>query len=233
MSTTTVQPETPVTFREGDVLHYRPDDRGQGITRHCREGVAVVDDQGQAWDTYWGDSNDHRLSASERENAEVIFNLADYTCLDHNDGYLWEQYRPEDRQSVSHQHGCQRDLYVRRGAATDPVVKVRNARAKVREAEQKLDSARRGLEWARRDLDREQERASAPTTITVKRDRERGVWLGWYADVRQNEMPAAPALKRPDRTLAQAVELAETYAESVRALGREAVVVIDRAGEDA
>jgi hypothetical protein len=92
----------------GDVLRYRP------AEHHCREGMAVVDEHGRAWDTFW-DSERHHLTADERATAKVVGNLADFEHLgsdactgnrrEHES--KWETYAPADRLAISHQHNFQ------------------------------------------------------------------------------------------------------------------------------
>lgn len=144
------RPEGAMT--PGDVLRYVPS------RRHCREGMAVVDEHGRSWDTFW-DSDRHHLTADELATAEVIGNLGDFkhlgsdACTGRRDHELeWGRYAPADRLAVTHQHRLQADYYVRRGATPDLDTQIANARSKVEEAEGNLGTAQRRLEWARRDL---------------------------------------------------------------------------------
>lgn len=122
---------TQPSLREGDVLQYEPGNK------HGREGLALVRRSPThlsgyaAPDTYWqhapldrdlGDG--HTLTDAELASAVVLFNVADYVrirkperdALEH-----WRRYRPEDRATVTAQHGgrvvylVKRDAVERRG----------------------------------------------------------------------------------------------------------------------
>src|SRR5438128_394492 len=104
-----------LTFAPGDVLWYARE------RDHCREGLALVQDDGRAIDTFWalryGDS--HALTPDELATAEVRFNVNGYDALDpysKASRATWETYHPADRGRISSQHGLQEELFVRRGA---------------------------------------------------------------------------------------------------------------------
>lgn len=142
-------------LRAGDVVRYEPDP-SRHDPRWCREGMAIADDRGVLFDTYWGSGSDnHRLLAVEIASAELLFNLADYDELDRYDRAtkgIWETYHPDDRRFVSSQHRLQFRRFVRKGATPDLATQIANAEEKVREADEAEASARRHAEWARVDL---------------------------------------------------------------------------------
>lgn len=145
------------TFKPGDVLTYRPDP-----SRHdpnwCREGMAIVNAEGTAFDTYWASGSEaHRLQADELTTAEVIFNIGEYEELDgnrHGIRRTWETYREDQRQVVTSQHRLQARFFVLKGAQPDLDTQVMNARAALEKAREELVSAGRAIEWCTADLTR-------------------------------------------------------------------------------
>lgn len=145
-------------LRPGDVLTYTSDRaaRGERDAYWCLEGMAVVDDQGQAFDTFWNSGSEaHRLTETERMTAKHVFNLGDFDELDRwrPDVEKWKSYAPEDRGRVTSQHGLQQRLFIRKGAKPAREVMIENARAKVQEAQAAVHSAEHTLAWAQQDLD--------------------------------------------------------------------------------
>jgi len=141
-------------FKPGDVLSYVP--KGAFEPWHCREGKALVDERGRAWDTFWQFDGQHLLSAEELADAEVVFNVNDYEALDVYAGgsrLLWETYHPDDRGRVTSQHGLREALFLRRGAKPHLATQIENAQALVEKAESELQSAENRLKWRREDLD--------------------------------------------------------------------------------
>lgn len=147
-----------ITFRAGDVIRYTP--AGMTITGvadyHFREGTAVVGEDGRALDTF-GNSDPHLLTRAELESGQVLFNTEDYVKLGEqwetrNKLSLWEQHRPEDRQEITHQHGSQATLYLRKGAKPDMNTRLANARELVAKAEAEVRSAEGTLTWRREQL---------------------------------------------------------------------------------
>lgn len=137
----------------GTVVRYTPDESRHN-PRWCREGMAIADERGRLVDTYWCTSGDqHVLNEVEVESVEVLFSLDDYRELDRRHERTWQEYRPEDRQVVTSQHGLRRRLFVREGAEPDHDTKVSNAREAVAEAEREVASARGRLRSAQWDLD--------------------------------------------------------------------------------
>ena len=139
----------------GDVLSYTPLRAFE--PRHCREGMALVDEHGRAFDTFWGiDLGDrHCLTAAELATATVVFNVGDFEMLDkysHSSRGRWETYNPLDRAVITSQHGLQAVYYVRKGAQPDLETQIENARERVEDAERQVRSAQSGLEWRRREL---------------------------------------------------------------------------------
>lgn len=127
-------------------------------SRHCREGVATQDRPGVFLDTFWGGSGDrHRLNATEVLTLRERFDTDDFVELA-RDGYgsaaraQWQTFAPEDRESVSSQHGLQVRYFVRRGASPDLATQIENAQQKVAEAERALESATSRLHWAKDEL---------------------------------------------------------------------------------
>ena len=139
-----------VTFVVGDVVRYTPKDQ----ERHCREWQARAEirrDRVILVDTFWGSYQDaHVLTDDELTTAEWQFNLSDYRRVDR--GERWIDFHPSNRVVVTHQHGLQRDEYVRTGSEPDMTTRIENAKEKVEEAQRELDSATRWLEWRKEDL---------------------------------------------------------------------------------
>lgn len=141
--------ERETTLMPGNVLRYSP------RVSHAREGMAIVEDSGRAFDTYWSAGGRAQLSPEDLKTAEVIFNIGDYDQLDPYVGSSrprWEQHHPDDRQRVTSQRGLQEVLYVRKGATPDRGTQIDNAREAIREAEENARSAESRLKWARDDL---------------------------------------------------------------------------------
>jgi hypothetical protein len=138
-------------FRPGDVLSYLAE------RYHCREGTALVRDDGRAVDTFWGslDSQAHVLTADELSTAERVFNVNNYDALDRysrGSRLTWETYHPDDRGRITSQHGLQEALFIRKGATPDLATQIANARAAVERAEVEVRSAESSLKWRREDL---------------------------------------------------------------------------------
>lgn len=141
-------------FEPGAVLRYRTHDG----SNHCRQGTAIVHEDGRVVDTFWGLSggNDgHVLRTSELEDAELLFKLGEYRQL----GQHWDKceeewltYAPADRELIGSQHQHQSTYFVRIGAEPDLETQIRNAYEKLREAEEALQSAGHKIEWAARDI---------------------------------------------------------------------------------
>lgn len=139
-------------------------------SRHCREELAVDRffwDREQPiepnvplvlFDTFWGGGSEtHRLTDAELATAVLVFDTDDYDMLPRyprdSAHRTWLQYRPEDRKTVTSQHGLQNDYYVRKGSKPDLLTKIENARAHLESRESKLRQATWGVESAQRDLD--------------------------------------------------------------------------------
>jgi hypothetical protein len=139
---------TSHAFAAGDVLNYIP------RWHHCREGSAIVLDNGCAVDTFW--SNDRAvLTAEELATADLRFRLDDYRKLGESwDDTLdeWLTYAPADRQVITSQHGLQAVHYVRIGAEPGMATQIGNAREAVALAQGEVRSAERRLGWRREEL---------------------------------------------------------------------------------
>jgi len=102
-------------------------------------------------DTYWTSEN-HVLTEEEVASAELLFNLADYDELDryrrHESAATWKTYRPEDRETVTSQHGLQTRWFVRKGAEPDLQTQIENACEAYLEAQSKLRSAEADVRYA-------------------------------------------------------------------------------------
>ena len=138
-------------LREGDVLHYTPE------RTWCREGTAIVKTRQNgslfAADTFWGGGSEtHILTAEELATAETVFNLSDYREVGKYEAF--SEYRPEDRQRVTQQHGLVVQRFLKLDAKPDRETILDNARLNVEEAERGVDSAQRSLKWAREELAR-------------------------------------------------------------------------------
>ncbi|HEY0889339.1 MAG TPA: hypothetical protein VGE38_07000 [Nocardioides sp.] len=144
-------------LRPSDVITYTSDRaaRGERDAYWCLEGLAVVDDEGRAFDTFWGSGTErHLLTETERATAKFVFNLAEFDELDRwrPDIEKWMSYAPDDRGRVTSQHRLEQRLYVRKGAKPAREVMIENARAKVAEAEADAAHAQRMLLLAQEDL---------------------------------------------------------------------------------
>lgn len=156
-------------FKPGDVLRYQPDER------HCREGMAIINDSGRALDTFWWYSGDeHLLTSNELATAELEFNLNDYNQADGSTRHIqkgkWEKYAPSDRGLITSQHGLQPHYYVRKGAVEDWATQINNARQKVDDAVAMAKSAQRQVGYAREDLERVIAAASEAVIQSVRLD---------------------------------------------------------------
>lgn len=142
-------------YRAGTVVRYTPDP-SRHAPRWCREGMAIADDQGVLFDTYWQSGGDaHRLMPVEVETAEFVFDVCDFDELDrHSRGSAaeWARYHPNDRQVITSQHGLQRRWFVRKGALPDLSTQIANAEDKVRATENEMRLTAQRLDWAREDL---------------------------------------------------------------------------------
>lgn len=142
---------TRTEFKPGDVVRY-----DTGMDRHCREGWAIAEarlDSVVLFDTFWGTPGDrHLLTYDELGTAEVVFNLDDYDELDqyrrHKSAATWKTYRPEDRETVTSQHGLQVRWFVRKGAEPDLQTQIENACEAYVEAQSKLRSAEADVRYA-------------------------------------------------------------------------------------
>lgn len=139
-------------MRVGDVVRYTP----ERADRWCREGMAIAKQLPGVValvDTYWYPSDDvmlrHVLTPAEVATAEHLFNVEDFRELPHAERYVWKEYRPEDRQVITAQHGLTRRLFVRIGSEPDLATRIQNARDDVAEAEEAVRSAESRLEGKR------------------------------------------------------------------------------------
>lgn len=128
-------------FKAGDVIQYTPRDR------HAREGQAVIQPNGVAFDTFWT-YQPTSLWVDEIENAELLFNLGDVEPVDDI-----SKYAREDRFYITHQHKLQVENYVRKGAVPQREVVRQNLIDAIEEAERKMEAAKSHVEWAKRDLE--------------------------------------------------------------------------------
>lgn len=147
-----------LTLREGDVYRYEPE------TSWCREGMATVevrrDGSTQLVDTYWRSTSDaHVLRDAELATAELLFNTADYRELDRYEQF--EDFRPEDRQVITSQHGLRVRRFVKQGTEKDLRTMITNAEEAVEEAQRELNSATFRLQMRRDELERLRAGASA------------------------------------------------------------------------
>jgi len=126
--------------------------------RWCREGLAVSDGRGGLVDTFWQFGSEmHHLTDAEMRTTELVFDTDDFDELDQNRGsgqkMTWEQYRPEDRETITSQHGLSVRYFTRKGAKPDLETKIENATAAHEKALVELQSAQNRVKWARHDLD--------------------------------------------------------------------------------
>lgn len=132
-----------VEFQPGDVVRYAPRDR------HCRHGIAVIDERGTARDTYWADGEYSYVSPERLADAELMFRMGEYRMTRDEDE--WIRYAEADRQSFP-MGGYPRRLFVRADAEPDLETQIQNAYARLRKAEEDLRSAGHSIEWAARDI---------------------------------------------------------------------------------
>lgn len=137
-----------IDHKAGDVFRYEPS------REWCREGMAVVRERdGALIDTYWhGGSDSHALTDKELATSELIFNVNDYRELGHYERF--DDYRLEDRQVITSQHGLSVRRFLKTGAKPDRATRITNAIEAVNEAEEKLRSAQRLLDSRQEDLSR-------------------------------------------------------------------------------
>lgn len=145
------------TYQPGTVLTYQTDRSaaGERDAYWCREGMAVVNDDGIALDTFWQSSSEaHRLTSTELERAEVLFELREFDELDRwrPDRQKWLTYAAEDRQSITSQHQLEQRLFLRKGAKPHRETVLDNLRTAMAEAESEFRSAERRLQHAQEDL---------------------------------------------------------------------------------
>lgn len=141
-------------LKEGDVYRYLPLDR-PGVGRYwCRDGYAIATERRGEWvlvDTYWGGSGDsHVVDTRFDEEIEFVFNLGDYDQVQHK--AVWEQFHPDDRQSIPEHKGYHTRFYVKKGASTDLATRIANARAAIEDAESKVRTAQFRLDCEQRLL---------------------------------------------------------------------------------
>ncbi len=136
-------------IREGDVLRYAP------ARTWCREGLAIVERVRNggliAFDTYWITGRTVLLS-DDLATAEVLFNLNDVERFEPSPDASFADFDLADQFVITHQHGLQREQFIRRGAKPSPFVKVLNARRVLAEAQAAGESAQFRIGVARRDL---------------------------------------------------------------------------------
>lgn len=143
------------TFRPGLVVRYVPDP-SRHDPRWCREGMAIADDRGRLVDTFWESMNEaHVLNDVEQATVEVLGHLDDYVRVS---DLGWpnshaEDYHPDDRLTVTHQHGLRRVEYVRAGSQRHLGTQIRDQIRKVRAAERAAAAATHDVESLRRGLD--------------------------------------------------------------------------------
>jgi hypothetical protein len=133
----------------GDVYTYTPKQH------HCTEGLAIEDERGNLFDWFWGNSRDSMLDkrvARDAEDLKLIANLADYELTPRDGRESNRDYAPEDRLTITSQHGLQRTYYVRKGSSPDLATKIANARSEVVKAEVDLSSAQFNVKWAKGKL---------------------------------------------------------------------------------
>lgn len=141
-------------FRPGDVVRYEPAEwPGRHDRMWCREGMAIADENGLLWDTYWSTGNDcHNLVDREMATARVLFNLADFRELERHEAYTWREFHPDDRALITSQHGLQERRFVRVGSGPDLGTQIENAREALAEAERQVESAKQTVIWRREHL---------------------------------------------------------------------------------
>lgn len=132
-----------------DVYTYTPKQH------HCHEGLAIEDERGKLIDWFWGGSGDSMLDkrvSREADDLELIANLDDYDLTPRDGRESSREYAPEDRLTITSQHGLQRTHYIRKGAKPDLATKIENAREALREAEYAASSAKFQIEYAQSAL---------------------------------------------------------------------------------
>lgn len=143
--------ETMHVLVEGDVVRWDTSKQ-----RHCREGYAIAtrryDGTLILLDTYWNGSEEYQL---RDESWEFLFNLNDYDELDRYDRSsraAWMKFHPDDRRSISSQHGLQHRYFVRKGASESLETQIANARNEMTAAESDVRRAQSMLDWKCKEL---------------------------------------------------------------------------------
>jgi hypothetical protein len=142
-----------VAFKPGDVLRYSP------RSTHCRDGVAIIDEHGNAYDTYWGMRDSMSFVRPEDlRDAEVQFRLEDYdeiTGVGRDTARMkWEKFANEDRECIPAHSGYHARFFTRKGAEPSLDTQIENARRDLAYAEDKARGAANTVEWKREDLER-------------------------------------------------------------------------------
>lgn len=123
--------------------------------RHCREGMAVEQEyyDGSVFltDTFWGTCDDNVLTEDEQATAVLLFDTDG--CEPVPDGHDIRDYAEADRFAITHQHGLQRELYIRKGATPDLDTQIENARQALEDARSTLRSAESDVQLAEEELD--------------------------------------------------------------------------------
>lgn len=129
-------------MKPGEVYSYIPK------SYWCHEGTAIVAQNGQLVDTYWGiDANpyEYAISCEEAHTATLLFDTADFDQLDKwrqsESKSRWEQFVPGDRQRVTSQHGLQVVYFLRNGAHRSLATRIANAQRDLEFAKDELQSA--------------------------------------------------------------------------------------------
>lgn len=131
----------------GDVYTYTPEQH------HCLEGLAVENERGKLIDWFWGgDVIGNQIVSPDVADLEKVANLNDYEPTPRNGRESNKDYAPEDRLTLTSQHGLQRTYYVRKGAIPDLATRIENARWDLAEAESDARVAQRRVERAQEAL---------------------------------------------------------------------------------
>lgn len=132
-------------LKTGDLLRYSD-------SSWCKHGLALVDDSGRAWDTYWGQtSGEHPLEPSDLANATILGNLDDFTKYVSYPFDYWD-YAEDDRLFIPLGSSGER-RFVRRAAIPVRELVEQRMQGLIESAERSVVNAKRQQAEARKALE--------------------------------------------------------------------------------
>ena len=113
----------------------------------CFDGQFIVNEDKVLVDTYWGSGSDRNYGTYEEWAAkgELTFycNLND---TEKNTEEASRYYKQEDILNLSHQHGCYKDIRIKKGAKRDKDVMLEEVNEQIRKAHRDLEYKARAVE---------------------------------------------------------------------------------------